>query len=161
MEQKRNPAKRNKNLVALSHEHHHGLIFCTRLKKASQTDNETLKSFVKDFWNNRLSPHFEREEKLLLPLLRDKEIALQFLSEHDQIKELIQTVLENKRKNIKEETLTLAKLINAHIRFEERILFPWLEKSLTLDELAVIGKELEGTEVTKHQFSPKFWKNEN
>ena len=161
MGKKSNPIKRNENLVALSHEHHHGLVFCTRLKKANKTDDEILKSFVKEFWDNRLASHFECEERLLLPLLRENKMAKQFLSEHDQIKELIQAILETNSKNVKEDILKLAKLINDHIRFEERIMFPWLEKTLTPNELIAIGNELKDTEISVHQFSPEFWKNEN
>lgn len=151
------PVKRNENLVVLSHEHHHGLIFCSRLKKARQTDEETLKRYVTDFWNNHLAAHFESEEKLLLPLLWDNEITAQFLSEHIQIEELTQSIMGNS-KNVKEEALNLSNLINDHIRFEERTMFPWLEEVLSLIELVTVGNKLKGTEIIAHNFSPEFWK---
>lgn len=152
--------KRNENLVVLSHEHHHGLIFCSRLKKAKQPDDEILKRYVTDFWVNHLVAHFVSEEKLLLPLMWDNEITAQFLSDHIQIEELIQSIMGN-NKNVKEEALNLAKLINDHIRFEERIMFPWLQEVLSPIELVTVGKELKGTEIIAHQFLPEFWKNEN
>jgi len=153
--------KRNENLVVLSHEHHHGLVFCTRLNKAHKADDEILQSFVKEFWDNNLASHFESEERLLLPFLEDDKIARQFLTEHSQIRALIQAISENNHKNVKKDILKLAKLINDHIRFEERIMFPWLEKTLTPNELIAIGNELKDTEISVHQFSPEFWKNEN
>ena len=60
---KNTPIKRDQNLVILSHEHHHGLVFCTRLNKAHQTDIKTLQLFLDDFWLNDLVPHFKNEEK--------------------------------------------------------------------------------------------------
>lgn len=152
------PIKRNENLVVFSHEHHHGLVFCTRLKKAGKTDEKTICSFVKDFWENDLSDHFEREERILLPLLWDNEITKQFLAEHDQIKTRIQRILNNKNKTLVDDAITLSKLINDHIRFEERTMFPWLEKVLTPEELRKVGEELENKEVAAHNFSPEFWK---
>lgn len=151
------PVKRNENLVVLSHEHHHGLIFCSRLKKARQTDEETLKRYVTYFWNNHLAAHFESEEKLLLPLMWDNEITAQFLSEHIQIEELTQSIMGNS-KNVKEEALNLSNLINDHIRFEERTMFAWLEEVLSPIELVIVGNKLKGTEIIAHHFSPEFWK---
>jgi hemerythrin-like domain-containing protein len=155
------PVKRNENLVVLSHEHHHGLVFCSRLKKANKADDQVLKSFVKEFWDNQLASHFESEESLLLPLLQDNKIAEQFLSEHDRIRKLIQAISENQNKNVKEDALKLGILINDHIRFEERTMFPWLEKTITPNELIAIGNHLEETEVVGHQFLPEFWNYEN
>lgn len=152
------PIKRNENLVVFSREHHHGLVFCTRLKKADKTDEKTICSFVKDFWENDLSDHFEREERILLPLLWEDVITKQFLNEHDQIIEMIQVIISNNSLDVFKDTFTLAKLISNHIRFEERIMFPWVEKVLTPEELLKVGKELNHKEITAHYFSPEFWK---
>lgn len=156
-----NLVKRNENLVVLSHEHHHGLVFCSRLKKANKANEQVLKSFVKEFYDAHLTSHFESEERLLLPLLHDKKIAAQFLSEHDQIRKRIQAISENQNKNVKKDVLKLGTLINDHIRFEERTMFPWLEKTITPNELIAIGNQLKETEVVGHQFLPEFWKYEN
>lgn len=161
MKENINPVKRNENLLVLSHEHHHGLVFCSRLKKANKADDLVLKSFVKEFWDNHLASHFESEERLLLPLLHDKEIAAQFLLEHAQIRKLIQAISENQNKNVKKDVLKLGTLINDHIRFEERTMFTCLEKTIAPNELIDIGNQLEETEVVGHQFLPEFWKYEN
>lgn len=154
------PLKRNENLLVFSHEHHHGLIFCNRLKMSNQASDKILKVFVRDFWENHLSEHFENEEKLFLPLFRSSEIKVQFLWEHGRIKKLIKTIEESEG-DIQKLSLDLADLINDHIRFEERIMFPWLEKTLNLDELKAIGDTLKDTEISAHNFLPAFWKNEN
>jgi len=155
------PVKRNENLIILSHEHHHGLVFCSRLKKANQTDNDTLKRFVKDFWHNHLLRHFIDEEEILLPYLWENEITAQFLKEHEQIRKLVHMIIQGNGFT-KENSLKLGELINNHIRFEERTMFPWLEdEALTTEELAAVGEKLGNTEITAHHFTPEFWKNEN
>lgn len=160
MAEKINPIKRNENLLVFSHEHHHGLIFCKRLKMSNQTNDKILKHFVRDFWENHLSEHIKNEEKLFLPLLRDSTIKVQFLWEHGRIKKLIRTIEESDG-NIQGLSLELANLINEHIRFEERTMFLWLEKTLNPNELQTIGNALKDNEISAHNFSPAFWKNEN
>jgi len=158
---KEKPVQRNKHLVIFSHEHHHGLVFVSRLKKANQTDDKTLKHFVKDFWDKHLSAHLKSEEELLLPFLWDNDITTQFLSDHKQIHHLFEAIIKGE-KLIKENAIKLATVLNNHIRFEERTMFPWLEnEALTSAELVVIGKKLEAEEISAHHFTPEFWKNEN
>ncbi|MFA5299389.1 MAG: hemerythrin domain-containing protein [Lutibacter sp.] len=153
-------ARRSKDLVKLSHEHHHALVFCTRLKKVQRVDLKTLQLFVDDFRKNYLLVHFENEEKLFLPLMPDTEIKRQFIAEHKQIKQLVQLLLALKE-NDNELAIKLSELILSHVRFEEKIMFPYLEKTLQPNELATIGIALSEIEITAHKFTPEFWKNEN
>lgn len=150
--------KRDENLVILSHEHHHGLMFCVRLKKASDTDSETLRSFVQDYWNNHLSDHFVREEKLLIPFTFNASLKNQLLNEHADIKLLVNKITQHKNDEITENAIILSKKVNDHIRFEERILFPWLQRNLNPNELRYIGEELDKIEISGHNYSPEFWK---
>lgn len=152
------PLKRNENLVKFSHEHHHGLVFCTRLKKAKQARPETVKAYVKDFWEVALARHFEKEEELLLPLMGDHELTQRFLSEHSAIKALVNDLLSSDGDAVTDRALTLAQLANDHIRFEERQLFPWLEQKLDPAQLQRVGHALESVEVACHNFKPEFWK---
>jgi len=149
--------KRNENLLIFSHEHHHGLIFCSRLLKAKNASEAVLLEYILDFWDNYLDEHFINEEKLFLPLLDDEELTARFLYEHKQINELVSKI-KSSTEDLHLDALELSKLINDHIRFEERIFFPWLEDKFTLEELSVVGKELEEIEITEHRFSDEFWK---
>ena len=38
-----------RTFMSSDHEHHHGLVFAVRLKKASKTDDETLKKYISSF----------------------------------------------------------------------------------------------------------------
>jgi len=154
---KNGPIKRNENLAIFSREHHHGLVFCSRLKKADLSCDSVIKLFVKDFWENYLEEHFNNEEQLFLPLLDDTDISTQFLDEHKQIRQLIDrlSISDHDIQNI---SLELSKQINDHIRFEERVLFPWLERVYSVEELDNIGDLLGKIEKSAHNFIPEFWK---
>lgn len=151
------PVKRNENLVVFSHEHHHGLVFCTRLGKAQNAKEKTLRDFVQDFWESHLSGHFEKEEELLLPWLTDKNLSDRLINDHREIKRLTESICHDGTPV--KDALHLANFMTAHIRFEERIMFPWLENSLTDEKLIEIGYELDKTEIESHSFQPEFWKN--
>jgi len=159
MTKKVNPkSSRDENLYVFSHEHHQGLIFAVRLSKAERADKETLKHYIKDFWDNSLNAHFNNEEELFLNSIDDMELRQRFLSDHKQIRELQKEII-NADRDIVEKAKRFGILINDHIRFEERVLFPWLQDNLSLEELKHIGSSLEGTDVCSHSFSPRFWES--
>lgn len=143
--------------MIFSHEHHHGLIFSVRLKSAAKTNAATLKLYVEDFWTKYLSPHFALEEYLFSGFLIDKKISNQFFSEHKEIRELIDAIINMKGDFIKL-AASLGDAINAHIRFEERTMFPYLEETIEASELKKIGNVLESIQVEQHKFKPEFWK---
>lgn len=149
-------SSRNENLYVFSHEHHQGLIFTVRLRKAHQASSETLKHYINDFWDNSLDSHFSNEERLFLDLITDKELKQRFLKEHKQIRDLLRDIGDSEGE-IVEKAKRFGSLINDHIRFEERILFPWLQENLTLAELKKIGTSLDDSDVCSHSFSPRFW----
>ncbi len=151
------PIKRSENLVVLSHEHHHALVFCARLKKAHQTDAKTIQLFVDNFWTNDLLPHFINEEKWFLPEMENNEIKEQFIAEHQQIKTLVNCI-KNATKGLIDLALELSQVLNNHIRFEERIMFPYLEKTIATNNLVEIGNTLSNIEVNCNKFTPEFWK---
>jgi hemerythrin-like domain-containing protein len=149
-------SSRDENLYVLSHEHHQGLIFAVRLKKAEKADSDTLKDYIKDFWETSLESHFDSEEKLFIDAIGNMELKNRFLSEHIKIRTL-QKEIEISDNNVVERAKRFGLLINDHIRFEERILFPWLQENLTTDELKFIGSSLDDVDVCSHAFTPRFW----
>ncbi|NLR89877.1 hemerythrin domain-containing protein [Flammeovirga agarivorans] len=152
--------KRNENLIPLSHEHHHGLVFCHRLKKLNHTDQLTAVRYINDYYENHLRNHFTEEENTLAYLINDEKIKRRFLNDHNIISNII-TNINITPSDVIEQGLALSQIINNHIRFEERILFPWLEENLSDKELFGIGNDLnvEVTEIEGHAFEPEFWEN--
>ncbi len=149
-------ASRNENLYVFSHEHHHGLVFAVRLKKASQTDSVTLKKYITDFWDNALDNHFKKEEDLFLHLLTNKDLKKQFLEEHQVINSIVKDI-QISNNSIVQKALELSEQLKLHVKFEEKQLFPWLQENLSVEELNKIGTSLNKVEVKAHEFVPKFW----
>ncbi len=149
-------SSRNKNLYVFSHEHHHALIFASRLQKAKNTDEGTLKRYIHNFWGNYLDEHFSNEERSFLHHIEVFGLKEQFLSEHEKICSLVNDITISKD-HITEKAFELSGLIKWHVKFEEKKLFPWLQENLSEEELEEIGVSLENVEVTADDFEPKFW----
>jgi len=138
--EKRKPLKRDPALIPLSREHHKGLILAQLLKsdvpnyKGLPDDIPGKVAFAKTEYEQRLKTHFEREENWLIPLCQGKnknlrEMAQRIHEEHNQIREKITQLNEQSTP----ETLDqLGRLIESHIRFEEREWFQALQEQKVL-----------------------------
>ncbi|HKK77503.1 MAG TPA: hemerythrin domain-containing protein [Saprospiraceae bacterium] len=138
--EKRKPLKRDPALIPLSREHHKGLILAQLLKsdvpnyKGLPDDIPGKVAFAKTEYEQRLKTHFEREESWLIPLCQGKnknlrEMAQRIHEEHNQIREKITQLNEQSTP----ETLDqLGRLIESHIRFEEREWFQALQEQKVL-----------------------------
>ena len=136
------PLKRSKELAPLSREHHDGLLFAWKIKQglANGTPIETLCNYTRWFWANHIKSHFNDEETVLVKFLpADNPLVLQMFEEHAQIRDLIISL--DKEPDFGSLQL-LADFINNHIRFEERELFAFAEKTLTPEQLDEIYKDL-------------------
>lgn len=132
------PLKRVLELQPLSHDHHHGLQLCWKIRTgfSKQVEVERIKNYADWFFTNHLVPHFELEEKYIFTILDQKnEFLKQALTDHRRLKRLFSetTNLEKSLGLIEEE-------LEKHIRFEERILFPEVQKEATPEQLAEIAK---------------------
>ncbi len=151
--------KRHESIVALSREHHFGLLFCWKIRQGikKQVPPERIQPYVKYFWDNHLQRHFEEEETLLFACLQDS-LVEQAVLEHRHIRELVDTV-SNTNAVTENQLNNLVDTVDGHIRFEERTLFPHIERELTekkLAELEVRLRELhQGQE--KDEYLDEFW----
>ncbi len=148
--------KRNKNLIKFSHEHHHALIFATRLRRSGNAPAGVLAAYICDFWDNYLESHFHNEEKWLLPYIDDNALKNEFLQDHYDIRTMC-TRLPDDRETLRKLASDLAGRIEHHVRFEERVLFPHIEKRIPVEKLEEIGRKLSDIEINSHVFSPPFW----
>jgi len=141
--------KRHKALIPLSHDHHHALKLASAIKKDAPKTKRTLLSNndkIKDVeitYRTELIPHFKNEEDILFKTAKGKNSELdklisEILNEHRIIKKAVKTL----RIGNAEENLDLfGKFLEAHIRKEERIVFPKIETTLSKAELdSLIGK---------------------
>lgn len=135
--------KRSAALEPLSHDHHEGLAFAARLRRAQRTgaDPAPLAAEVAAFWREHLVPHFEQEEAVVLPVLEHgaAPLAAQMVREHRQIRQLVEAVGAGPA-SWDGPLAAVADALAAHIRFEEREAFPAAER-LTSD-LDRLGRRL-------------------
>ena len=149
----RKPIKRAAELQPLSRDHHHGLLFCWKIRKGVRAgvQPERMVAYKKYFHQAHIIPHFEEEETLLFPIVGSGHPqVIQALEEHASIQQqFLQAATA-------EEFTKLANALDDHIRFEERVLFNTIQQAATAGQL---------TELAKHHhqeladdWADEFWK---
>ena len=129
------PIKRSKELVPLSKDHHEGLLFGWKIKEGLKngTPLTEIAAFIQWFWQADLEEHFRKEEQVLVPLLpKDDPLVQRMLEEHQSLEALVHLCAMVQDEDI---FLQLADGLHQHIRFEERVLFQWVEKVVAPDQL--------------------------
>lgn len=131
------------------------------LKKGLQKDTTVgvLIDFIVDFQETFLKRHFHIEEMALFPFADritglDKYL-IRMLQEHRTLSELIDQMCTERNP---EQVRDWATLMEQHIRFEERVLFPFLEINLPENDLEYIGASLQFPKTDYCTNYPvKFW----
>jgi len=151
------PIKRSKQLTPLSKDHHDGLLFAWKIKQGLKNgaDIKLIAEYVQWFWKNHLEEHFREEEQILAPHLpADNKLLKQMFDEHENIEAMVHI-----NESIPDATLlaNLAQAIDDHIRFEERVLFPFAEKIIPEKELNLIYDQLSKEPVQCEKWEREFW----
>lgn len=143
--------KRHSALINLSRDHHNGLITAQLLKinaplyKGLPETTEDKIRFIKDFFNKELSNHFLEEEEILFPFIEKEsdelaELTKKLTQDHSELKQLIISLDETIEKE--KQLDQIGKLLEAHIRYEERKLFEKIQNILSNDKLNELEKRL-------------------
>ncbi len=151
------PLKRSKELAPLSREHHDGLLFVWKIRQGLQngTSLAAMYNYTKWFWTNHIKPHFKDEEKVLVQYLPVENLLVkQMIDEHKQIRDMILTLDKDPDLKLLEQ---LADFLYNHIRFEERKLFPYAEKTLTTEQLNSIYSQLAAEPFCDTDWKEEFW----
>jgi hypothetical protein len=136
--------KRSEALKPLSHEHHHAL-FVAKVICDQEGAGDSKERFL-EFWRNESEEHFRVEEEILLPGSglpgpdQDEEVA-RMLSDHLAIRRGAARVTADEASP--DEIVELAERLRAHVRFEERELFPRIERELAPEALERLAGQLE------------------
>ena len=149
------PIKRSEFLKSISREHHHGLLLCWKIRAGLKKgiEPERIKLYLNWFWKNYLNQHFEVEEKYIFPVLGSShDLVKKALVEHRRLKRLFESstdILKN-LSMIEEE-------LDAHIRFEERVLFNEIQLVATEEQLQLIELNHNDVEFIDNE-TDVFWK---
>lgn len=137
--------KRHPSLQPLSREHHRALVCWRELDqrlRAANDDRFTLENLgLWDYWPQRFLGHMYDEEQLLLQFLSDP-LRCQLLEQHEVLRWLFSTAESASHAGSAlaiDRLLHLADTLRTHIRWEERIVFPYLETHLLEEQLLWIG----------------------
>ena len=141
--------KREEALQDLSRDHHDALYRALRMKRASESDLEQVSADMLEFWGEHGARHFRIEEEVLLPAFAAHEdpehpAVVRVLVDHVWIRERMQRLAE--RDLDVPAVQDLGRRLDAHVRHEERVLFPLIEQSLPDDALAHLGKRIAAAE---------------
>ncbi|RYY40914.1 MAG: hemerythrin domain-containing protein [Chitinophagaceae bacterium] len=136
------PLKRSPQLQPLSREHHEGLLLAWKIRQGmgKGVAPQRIAGYVLWFWNAELEDHFRREEAAFHPALRGAELLNRMQDEHEEIEGLMQVLAQIPDEVLLEE---IAQKVNDHIRFEERVLFPWIELELGEEKLQTLSKTID------------------
>jgi hemerythrin-like domain-containing protein len=158
MEQK--PIKRTKEILKLSREHHFSLLFCWKIRQGLKKEiaTERIRNYVFYFWPAFLASHFREEEEVLFAPLPEDDLIIRALKEHAAIRESVEQLKTAAPDRQPELLESLAALVDDHVRFEERTLFPHIEKVLSREQLEAIGQQLDAAPpVEEEVFEDIFW----
>jgi iron-sulfur cluster repair protein YtfE (RIC family) len=144
---------RHSSLIPLSHDHHHGLALALRCRKQSLGQIKPIgaeglrerATEVAQFFATDLVPHFRAEEEILFPLVRSAvppsvPIVEQLLKEHEQISAMVENL--KRGQGLSQILFDLGDLLERHIRYEERELFPLYEENVAGQEANLAGEKI-------------------
>lgn len=149
------PQKRHKALQPLSREHHHGLLLSWKIRAgfSKNIDPKRMKLYADWFFKTHLIQHFEMEETHIFSILSDENaLVKQALADHRRLKRLF-TETEDDAKALSK----IEEELDQHIRFEERVLFPEIQKVATEAQMRHIEK-IHQPETFEDKLDDEFWK---
>jgi hemerythrin len=142
--------KRIEELRALSDDHHTALVLARRCQKAAQGRSslsvETVWQDVLTAFSVQLEPHFQIEESFLLSALdglEEFELAAHIRDDHARLRALRDTTPITE--NLVEE---FGRLLESHVRFEEREVFETTQDRLPESALRAISEACGSTSRT-------------
>lgn len=130
--------RRHDSLIPLSREHQYALMLCLRIHRGlieHDNQNEWLQTKADQavrFFEGELVTHFRAEEELLFPAMRElagaPRIIEELLEEHREMGRLIDQLRKPEISSLASTLKEFADILEAHIRKEERELFPIYEQ---------------------------------
>lgn len=134
------PIKRSEHIIKLSREHHFSLLFGWKVKTGLKKgiELERIEAYIKYFWEAHQIPHFAQEDVLYEKV--DDELVQRAFREHREMEEIMATLDDTPQEDKPALFESIAEKVTDHVRFEERILFPHLEKQIPDSELAEIAR---------------------
>jgi iron-sulfur cluster repair protein YtfE (RIC family) len=132
------PSERAPELQAVSSEHHDGLLLCWKIRAdlTKGVPSVQIRGYCRRYLKERLKPHFILEEDVLFPILGMQHPEVRkAMAEHRRLQRLI-----NGRTDPEVAVSLVEEELEAHIRFEERVLFRRIQEMATPEQLAEVRR---------------------
>ncbi len=141
-------------MVQMRHEHQQNLVVCYNIRRgfSKGIEMDRIKRYTDWYWKEYLSEHFTNEEKDIFPILGEQnDLVKKAMAGHRRLRRLFESKADvNKVLNRIEEEL------EAHILFEEKVLFREIEKTGTKGDMARI--ETLHSQRDDLSWNDEFWK---
>ncbi len=142
--------RRNEGLQQLSRDHHRALEAALKLRRATAAEAQRVAAEFLSFWREHGAIHFRVEEDVMLPGAAHRvdpsdPAVVRVLTDHVEIRRRAGELTHGKHPD-PAELNELSELLNDHVRHEERVLFPLIEKSLSDEELGRLAERIEEAE---------------
>ncbi|OKL42152.1 hemerythrin domain-containing protein [Pontibacter flavimaris] len=145
--------KRHESLIPISRQHHGGLLTARLLQhgapayKGMPTALTAKRDYVVDFLQEHLLPHFKLEEETVFILAADyseelKQQAQALQAEHRQLERLILALPGAEEAALPERLDAVGKLLEQHIRQEERVFFEIVQEKLPDEKLELLQQRV-------------------
>jgi hypothetical protein len=126
------------------------LVIAQKLRRASPANSEEARHAVLAYWEAHGRAHFRLEEEVLLPAFAAHgdpyhPLVARVLCDHVAIRHRV-GALAFDRASAPAGLHALGRQLDAHVRLEERELFPLIESALTAAELAALAGALNRAE---------------
>lgn len=150
------PLKRHEALKPLSKDHHHGLLLCWKIREGlkKEIDTKRIRAYTDFFYQSQLRPHFQFEEEEIFSLLGQAHpLVKRAIREHHRLEQLFR-----EDQHVVRALSDIEKELEAHIRFEERVLFNEIQQQVSEDRLQELQKKEDEVETPDpDNWNDKFW----
>ncbi len=143
--------KSTKSLFSIAHDHFHGLLLAQMIKKGSQVTEgvpatpEGKAKYTIHYFEQELDNHFYLEEHVLQPEIAgiNSEIDMLFkklVDEHNGMRKMVKQLKSGK--DLEDNLDKFGRLLEDHVKNEERNFFPKIQEALSEDELEKLAQKL-------------------
>ena len=145
--------KRHESLIPISRQHHGGLLTARLLQhgaplyKGMPSSPAGKRDYVLAFLKEHLLPHFQLEEKTVFILASNysdelKQQAQSLQAEHRQLEQLVLTLPHVDESSLPDKLDEAGKLLERHIRQEERVFFEIIQQQLPDEKLKELQQQV-------------------
>ena len=142
--------KRSAALAPLSRDHHQALVVAQQLRRATDATAAEAREAFLAYWTGHGRLHFRLEEELLFPAYAGHgdpydPLVLRALGEHAMIRHRAHALAATPSVGV-EALEQLGTELAAHVRLEERDVFPLIERVLPTGELNALAEAIEAAQ---------------